>query len=400
MSARAAPSRAGRHCRPACAASRRAVTAVAAASLDEMVLATKKERLAHLESQALAALDFAAETGGATFPCALIAGDVVILDLLAKRGYIQSGKVRVAFIDTFHLFPETVEFMAQKEAEYGFEALRFKAVGCDTKDDYDRVYGADLWKENIEEYDRVAKVEPFQRALKDTGCTAMINGRRRDHGFERAFLDVYEGKEGDWKVQPLAYWTFEDCFDYLRLNGVPYHPLHDQGYPSIGDAKDTVTVPKEKWFEYAGERSGRFQGLNNQDGSRKTECGIHVDGAERTFERDLWEAGASEVMQLEDREGLEGRINAGEGTALVVYAPWCQFCQAAEGAWEQFAAESELPVAKYRGDTDRDFVRPMGVESFPTFLWLPKDGGKPVKYTGGEEDRTPEKFAEFFNAQA
>lgn len=49
-----------------------------------------------------------------------------------------------------------------------------------------------------------------------------------------------------------------------------------QGFPSIGDVQSTVPVPKEKWFEYAGERSGRFQNMTNPDGSAKTECGIHV----------------------------------------------------------------------------------------------------------------------------
>lgn len=381
---------------------RKARSVRAAASVEDLVAASKSARIDHLVEQAKASLTFAKENGPAVFPCALIAGDVVILDLLNELGYLESGDVQVAFIDTFHLFPETVEFMAQKEKEYSFKANRFCAVDCETKEDYDRIYGADLWKENIDEYDRVAKVEPFQRALKDLNCAAMINGRRRDHGNERAFIDVYEGVEGNYKLQPLAYWTFEDCFDYLKAKGVPYHPLHDQGYPSIGDAKDTVTVPKEKWFEYAGERSGRFQGLANQDGSKKTECGIHVDGAERTFDRDLWEEGNSKVVQLPDRDALEAQMGSGSATALVVYAPWCQFCQAAEEAWEEFAAAegADVAVAKYRGDVDREFVRGLGVESFPTFLYLPADGGAPIKYQGGEEDRTPEKFAEFVKSPA
>lgn len=82
-------------------------------------------------------------------------------------------------------------------------------------------------------------------------------------------------------VQPLAYWEFRDCFAYLDKHGAEAHPLHAQGYPSIGDAHSTVPVPREKWFEYAGERSGRFQGLTDKDGKPKTECGIHVDGSNR-----------------------------------------------------------------------------------------------------------------------
>ena len=77
------------------------------------------------------------------------------------------------------------------------------------------------------------------------------------------------------QVNPLAYWTFADCFAALARHGAPSHPLHDQGFPSIGDVHSTLPVPKEKWFIYGGERAGRFAGLANADGSAKTECGIH-----------------------------------------------------------------------------------------------------------------------------
>lgn len=94
---------------------------------------------------------------------------------------------------------------------------------------------------------------------------------RRDHGFERATLPVWEGN----KVNPLAHWTFEECWTYLRKYEVPYHPLHDVGFSSLGDVQSTKKVPHENWFTYAGERSGRFEGMKAKDGSSKTECGIH-----------------------------------------------------------------------------------------------------------------------------
>jgi 3'-phosphoadenosine 5'-phosphosulfate sulfotransferase (PAPS reductase)/FAD synthetase len=97
----------------------------------------------------------------------------------------------------------------------------------------------------------------------------------------------------------------EDTFNYIAHYKIPHHPLHAKGYPSIGDAKDTIPIPnngsvtfkdfefqgdKSEWLGYALERKGRFVGLANKDGSTKTECGIHVQGAEKTFERDLWES--------------------------------------------------------------------------------------------------------------
>jgi phosphoadenosine phosphosulfate reductase len=111
----------------------------------------------------------------------------------------------------------------------------------------------------------------LQRALAEFSSDCWINGRRRDHGAERASLAVFEGT----KLNPLAFWSFEDCWAYLRHFGVLYHPLHDDGFASLGDAHSTIRVAPEKWMSYGGERSGRFVGLTNSDGSVKTECGIH-----------------------------------------------------------------------------------------------------------------------------
>ncbi|EFJ38718.1 hypothetical protein SELMODRAFT_270214 [Selaginella moellendorffii] len=232
-------------------------------------------RLQHLESQAKSVLQKTIECfERPAFPCALIAGDVVMLDLLHKIGAFEKEAVKVIFIDTFHLFPETYTFLKSLEDKYGFKARVFHAADFNTKEEYLAKHGSDLYIRDIDEYDKICKVEPFNRALSSLQVDAMINGRRRDHGAERAHLEVAQaGKMVN--VQPLAYWEFRDCWSYLKKNSVPYHPLHDKGYPSIGDVQSTLPVPKEKWFEYGGERSGRFQGLSNKDGSLKTECGIH-----------------------------------------------------------------------------------------------------------------------------
>ena len=74
----------------------------------------------------------------------------------------------------------------------------------------------------------------------------MINGRTRWQGFERAWIDQFENAPiggGLAKCNPIAYWTFEDTFDYIAKYKVPYHPSCEKGYPSHGDAKDTIPVP-------------------------------------------------------------------------------------------------------------------------------------------------------------
>lgn len=205
------------------------------------------------------------------FTTALIAGDAVILDALAKCELL--AKVPVVFVDTYTLFPESIKHLREVENHYQFSAQVYAAQGCVDQEDYYKQYGRDYWMKDIDQYDMLCKVEPMNRALKDQDSDCWINGRRRDHGAERAALPVWEGK----KLNPLAMWSFEDCWSYLRKHQVPYHPLHDAGFSSLGDMHSTKKVDPAVWFTYAGERSGRFQNLLNKDGSAKTECGIHTE---------------------------------------------------------------------------------------------------------------------------
>jgi len=269
---------------------------------------------------------------------------------------------------------------------------------------YDAKYGADLWKEDIEQYDKVCKVEPFQRGLKELGTDCMVNGRTRWQGFERAWIDQFENAPiggGLAKCNPIAYWTLEDTFDYIAKYQILHHPLHAKGYPSHGDAKDTIPVPEDgstrfvnfkfegntiPWLDYASERKGRFVGLQNKDGSTKTECGIHVEGAERTFDRDLWEEGP--VKEIKSKEDAMSLKTSGNLSVITVYAPWCQFCQEMEDEYAKFAEETDgrIDVYKFRGDEQRDFVeKELNTSSFPTINVIKSDGTV-VKYESEERD--------------
>lgn len=384
--------------------------------MEALIQETKDIRLKHLEEQAMHSLKVSAENfDNVVFPNACIAGDCVITHLLDRLDLLKNGKVKIMVVDTFHLFDETMPFVADLEKHYGFKAEVFQAEGCKDKAEYDKKFGADLWKIDIEQYDKVCKVEPFQRGLKTLKTEVMINGRRRDHGAERAYIDLFENAPiggGLAKVNPLAYWTFEDCFDYITKYKIPIHPLHADGYPSIGDKKDTVKVPedgsvkyvdfkfegnKAEWLDYAAERKGRFTGLQNKDGSVKTECGIHVAGAEKTWDRDLWEDGKSKVKELTkaDAEKLE---KAGKDTLVVTYAPWCQFCQGMEEEMEKFASsmDGKIDVVKFRGDEERDFIESkFEATGFPTITLVDKDG-KVIKGDFNEpEKRSVEAFTKF-----
>jgi len=373
---------------------------------EAFIAESKEMRLKYLEEQAMFALKISVESyGNAVFPNAMIAGDCVITHLLHRMGYLSTGQAKVMVVDTFHLFPETMDFLKEIEEAYDFKAEVFCAEGVPVgdKDGYDNKYGADLWKEDVEQYDKVCKVEPFQRGLKTLKTDCMINGRTRWQGFERAWIDQFENAPiggGLAKCNPIAYWTFEDTFDYIAKHKILAHPLHAKGYPSHGDAKDTIPIPEDgstkfvdfkfqgdpvPWLDYASERKGRFVGLANKDGSTKTECGIHVAGAEKTFDRDLWEEGAVKNIASTD-EVLEIK-NSGKESVIVVYAPWCQFCQKMEEEYTNLAAEmGDVGVYKFRGDEEREFVeKELNTSSFPTVNVVKADGTV-IKYDSEERD--------------
>jgi len=373
----------------------------------------KEMRLKYLEEQAMYALKISCENyGNAVFPNAMIAGDVVITHLLHRLGYLQDGKCTIMCVDTFHLFDETMEFLKEIEEYYGFKAEVFCAEGVPVADKaaYDAKYGADLWKEDIEQYDKVCKVEPFQRGLKTLKTDCMINGRTRWQGFERAWIDLFENAPiggGLAKCNPLAYWTLEDTFNYIAKYEVPHHPLHAKGYPSIGDAKDTIPIPEDgstkfvnfkfegdfvPWLDYASERKGRFVGLANKDGSTKTECGIHVDGAEKTFDRDLWDT-EDAVETLASTDAVTDATKSGKAGVIAIYAPWCKYSQEMEESFTEFAKGSDLSVYSFRGDEEREFVSSnMNTESFPTINVIKEDGSV-IKYES--TDRSVEAIKSF-----
>merc|ERR1719327_24863 len=236
----------------------------------------------------------------------------------------------------------------------------------------------------------------------------MINGRTRWQGFERAWIDQFENAPiggGLAKCNPIAYWTFEDTWDYIAKYKVSHHPTSAMGYPSHGDAKDTIPVPSmderakpegkgegvtkfvdwkfegdmTEWCGYARERLGRFVGLVNKA------------GAEKTGDRDLWEGGS--VKTLATKEDVDALKASGEEAVVVVYAPWCQFCQAMEEEYEKLADATGLPVYKFRGDEEREYVEAnMNTSSFPTINYVGADG-KAIKYDS--EVRTVAAMADF-----
>jgi phosphoadenosine phosphosulfate reductase len=164
--------------------------------------------------------------------------------------------VDVVELDTLVLFPETYATRDRLVDQYGLELKSFQPI-----DPIDR-----LWETDPDRCCGIRKVEPLERAL--AGYDAWITGIRREQSPTRADAQKVEWSEryGVWKIQPLVDWDSKRVDAYITVNEIPYNPLHDQGYPSIGCIHCTrpVTAGED-------ERAGRWAGSN------KLECGIHVN---------------------------------------------------------------------------------------------------------------------------
>jgi phosphoadenosine phosphosulfate reductase len=179
--------------------------------------------------------------------CSFQKEETVLLDML----FAVDPSARVFAIDTHHLFPETYAYWREVEQRYGITIE--KHAGPPVEDG--------LWKMKPDLYLSIAKVAPLVRALGE--LDAWITGIRRDQAPTRANAPKlgWDEQHELWKANPLADWSEDDCWTYIRERGLPYNALHDRGYASIGDVHSTV--PGEG-------REGRWAGTD------KTECGIHT----------------------------------------------------------------------------------------------------------------------------
>lgn len=192
------------------------------------------------------------------------AEDQVLTDMLRKI----LPATAIFTLDTGRLPPETIECLKMTERKYGFKFKVFRPDPVAVKKMVAEK-GLDLFYESAENRKlccQVRKVEPLRRALK--GFKAWICGLRREQSVTRADLDFVEWDKanGLYKINPLAHWTKEQVWGYIRTNSVPYNKLHDQGYPSIGCAPCTRAVKPCEDI-----RAGRWW----WEQPEKKECGLH-----------------------------------------------------------------------------------------------------------------------------
>ncbi|MDE3026590.1 MAG: phosphoadenylyl-sulfate reductase [Acidobacteriota bacterium] len=170
--------------------------------------------------------------------------------------------VPVIELDTGLFFQETYETRERLVQRYGLELVRPEVM---TIAEQHRQEGPNLWETSPDRCCHVRKVEPLERALKD--FDAWISGIRREQSLTRKDAERVEFSEryDVWKIQPLVDWDAKRVDAYIHVNEIPYNPLHDAGYPSIGCIPCTRPVSRDE-----DERAGRWAD------SDKIECGIHT----------------------------------------------------------------------------------------------------------------------------
>ena len=190
----------------------------------------------------------------------------VMLHLAAQT----RADIPVIFVDTGYLFPETYEFAENlaKQLEVNLIVYRSKRSPA-----WQETIDGKRWEqgvEGIEAYNQENKVEPMNRALDELNAAAWLAGLRRQQSASRENLPVLALDKGRVKVHPIIDWTDKNVHDYLKANDLPYHPLWEQGYISIGDIHTT-----RKLEDGMSEEETRFFGL-------KRECGLH-EGTDTDF---------------------------------------------------------------------------------------------------------------------
>jgi phosphoadenosine phosphosulfate reductase len=169
-------------------------------------------------------------------------------------------------LDTQLFFKESYETRQRLVERYGIELVVPDVI---TVAEQHKQEGPNLWERDPDRCCHIRKVEPLLRALEP--YDAWVSGIRRDQSPSRAGVKKVErsSRYGVWKIQPLADWSEKDVWSYILGNDIPYNPLHDVGYRSIGCIPCTrPTRPDEE------ERAGRWAG------SDKLECGIHLEATE------------------------------------------------------------------------------------------------------------------------
>ncbi|WP_413077182.1 phosphoadenylyl-sulfate reductase [Shouchella phoenicis] len=207
-------------------------------------------------------LRFAQQTYGEhlVYACSFGAEAMVMLDLLSK---VQKD-AHILFLDTDFHFQETYELIEKVKQRYPDMQIKLAKPQL-TPEEQAQQFGDKLWLSNPDKCCQIRKLDVLEREMAP--FDAWLSGLRREQSPTRANTEFINQDQRFKKVKicPLIHWTEEEIWMYIELHKLPYNPLHDQHYPSIGCTYCTNPVMPGQ-----DNRSGRWQG------NQKTECGLHA----------------------------------------------------------------------------------------------------------------------------
>ncbi|MGL5873082.1 MAG: phosphoadenosine phosphosulfate reductase [Xenococcaceae cyanobacterium] len=174
--------------------------------------------------------------------------------------------IPVIWIDTGYLPAETYKFAEELTERLNLNLKVYQSNLSPAR--MEALYGK-LWEQNdvtaFNLYDRIRKVEPMQRALKELNATAWLTGLRKSQTDRRQTLDRVGKQDEQYKILPILDWNSKRIYEYLMAYDLPYHPFFDRGYVTVGDWHSSRPMTADDTHE----RDTRFNGL-------KQECGLHL----------------------------------------------------------------------------------------------------------------------------
>ncbi len=188
----------------------------------------------------------------------------VVLIYLIKKMKIDFP---VYFIDTGYHFPETLEFKNRLEKEWNLNVIIIRSKI--SKKEQEKEYGKFLYNRNPDLCCLINKVEPLRELKRKLGVNAWISAIRRDQSQSRSDYKVFmKDPTNHIRIHPLINWTINDIWNFVNKRKIPFHPLYEKGYTSIGCFPPACTAKNK---ENNSEREGRWTG------KKKIECGLHLD---------------------------------------------------------------------------------------------------------------------------
>ncbi|MFD2046518.1 phosphoadenylyl-sulfate reductase [Ornithinibacillus salinisoli] len=193
------------------------------------------------------------------YSCSFGAEGIVLIDLISK----VNPHAKIVFLDTDLHFNETYSLIEKIKGKYPKLTIKMVKPQFSLAEQKEEL-GDKLWERNPNLCCQLRKINPLEKELSE--ADAWISGLRREQSISRRNTD-YVNKDDKFKsvkICPLIHWTWNDVWDYIELNNLPYNKLHDENYPSIGCEMCTLPV-----IDGTDTRAGRWSNFN------KNECGLH-----------------------------------------------------------------------------------------------------------------------------